>query len=88
MSSQSQASGSARAPTMPRSNVASYGLLTVTTPSTMIPKCLDSITADQMVNQVSPRMSTGFSNAPNSYVSDMKVSPQSPKQIPITEMHG
>ena len=87
-SSQSQASGSAHARTMPRSNVASYGLLTVTTPSTMIPKCLDSITADQMVNQVSPRMSTGFSNAPNPYVSGMKVSPHSPKQIPITEMHG
>ena len=41
-----------------------------------------------MVNQVSPRMSTGFSNVPNPYVSGMKVSPHSPKQIPITEMHG
>ena len=88
MSSQSQASGSAHARAMLRSNVASYGLLTVTTPSTMIPKCLDSITADQMVNQVSPRMSTGFSDAPNPYMSGMKVSPHNPKQIPITEMHG
>ena len=88
MSSQSQASGPVHARATPRSNVASYGLLTVTTPSTMIPKCLDSITADQRVNQVSPRMSTGFSDAPNPYVSGMKVSPHSPKQIPITEMHG
>ena len=38
-SSQSQASGSAHVRTIPRSNVASYGLLTVTTPSIMIPKC-------------------------------------------------
>ena len=88
MSSQSQASGSAHARATPRSNVASYGLLTVTTPSTMIPKCLESFTADQMVNQVSPRMSTGFSDAPNPYVSGMKESPHSLKQIPITKMHG
>ena len=88
MSSQLQASRSAHALTMPRSNVASYGLLTVTTPFTMKPKCLDSITSDQLVNQVSPHMSTGFSDTPYPYVSSMKVSTHSPRQIPITEMHG